>query len=695
MGVFTQEGRRSSRLFALVTTLAVVGLGACTDSPQTTGPVLPGNPPIPPQYRGAAWQFVISPQKKTVRVIPPSSPSISGSMASASLAAIDNPQGQGPLLSLLGEEVVDISVVPNSFLAGPLNNPSPGKRLLSFDIVVNNKLTGADLIAPTFPTPPAGTVGPVLFPFEITTTATSGGATGGAGSIVVVPPRDGAVAVSGEWDGTAHNFFNDAGCGPTSNDCFRWEEFSVVTSNGSSNAKKVGFEIDASVGDFTVKVILAANLRNAGGGPAQSGTVAGTVTSPQLGNISGATINISGGFSGTTGANGSYSVTGVGVGARTVSVTGLPGSCTAPAPQNVTVVDGQTATANFSVTCTAPTGTVAGTISSSLGGTISGVAVTVTPTGGSQSPVFTTAANGQYSIVVPVLSGAGTIGLANLPANCTAPSPATPYSGLTANNTVTVNITVQCAQPPGAVSGTVTRSDDGLPIQGATATLTPTGGSALAGVTTNASGVYTRSNVPVGDGNIQLTTLPAGCSHSGTPYTGVTSGNTVTVNIVATCVAAAFQYPLTGTWGAITNSGPTGRQVTLQLRIDMGNAPGNPAVNGSARDEFVGIQMSLNYVDNSLITYASRQLPDPNLDFGAAASPQAGLTNVSVSSSQQLTSNGLVHFITITYNITTGASGSVSPTVTLTQVLAGASPPNAIDVTANVSPINIPTLIIP
>jgi carboxypeptidase family protein len=691
MGGSTRAGRQSRRLFALVATTLVAGLGACTDSPQSTGPVLPGNPSIPPQYRGAAWQFVINPQTRTVRVIPPTASTIAGSLASASISALD---GNGPSLSLLGEEVVDISVVPNSFVAGPLNNPSPGKRLLSFDIVVNNKMNGADLIAPTFPAPPAGSVGPVLFPFEITTTATSGGATGGAGQIVVVPPHDGVVMVSPEWDGTPHNFFNDVGCGPTSNDCFRWEEFSVVNAGGSSNSKKIGFEIDASVGDFVVNVILAANLRNAGG-PTQFGTVAGTVTSPQLGNISGATVNVSGGFSGTTAANGSYSIGNVGVGARTVSVTGLPGSCTPPASQNVTVTNGGTATANFSVQCTAPTGTVAGTISSSLGGTIAGAAVTVTPTGGSTSPVFTTAANGQYSIVVAVGAGTGTIGLSNLPANCTAPVPATPYSGLTANNTVTVNITVQCAQAPGSVTGTVTRSDDGLPIQGATVTLTPTGGSALAGVQTNASGVYTRSNVPVGGGDIQLTTLPAGCSHSGTPYSGVTSGNATTINIVATCVAAAFQYPLTGTWGAITNTGPTGRQVTLELRINMGAAPGNPNVNGTSMDEFVGIQMSLNYTNNALITYASRTFPDPNLDFGAAGSPSAGLTNVSVSSSQGLTSNGNVFFVRLTYNITAGASGSVTPTVSLTQVLAGAPPPNQIDVTANVSPITIPTLIIP
>src|SRR5262245_42058004 len=101
MDGFTFARRQSSRLIALVATLAVAGLGACTDSPQSTGPVIPGNPSIPPQYRGAAWQFVISPQKRTVQVIPPTSSTISNSV-SASISAIDT---TGPSLSLLGDEV--------------------------------------------------------------------------------------------------------------------------------------------------------------------------------------------------------------------------------------------------------------------------------------------------------------------------------------------------------------------------------------------------------------------------------------------------------------------------------------------------------------------------------------------------------------------------------------------------------------
>src|SRR5262249_24506821 len=183
------------RPFALLAIAGVV-LAVCSDSSTPpSSPVLPGNPPIPAQYRGAAWQFEVSPQNKTVKVIPPTGGSISADIAPDGTLRprLDVKPGQvtDARASLLGAEVVDISVVAGSFVAGPLNNPSPGKRLITFDIRVNNKLNGVDLIAPTFPAPPAGTTGPVLFPFEITTVSTSGGATGGAGSIVVVPPRGG------------------------------------------------------------------------------------------------------------------------------------------------------------------------------------------------------------------------------------------------------------------------------------------------------------------------------------------------------------------------------------------------------------------------------------------------------------------------------------------------------------------------
>src|SRR5262249_42521338 len=153
---------------------------------------------------------------------------------------------------------------------------------------------------------------------------------------VVVPPRGGAIDVSTEWDGAPHNFFNDVGCGVNTNDCYRWEEFSPIAALNVSNTKKIGFQIDASVGDFTVKVILAADLRNAIGA-GQSGTVSGRITSPQLGPLTGVTVNVSGGYSATTTTGGAFAIINVGVGPHILSLGSLPTGCTPRAPVGLDV----------------------------------------------------------------------------------------------------------------------------------------------------------------------------------------------------------------------------------------------------------------------------------------------------------------------------------------------------------------------
>jgi hypothetical protein len=534
----------------------------------------------------------------------------------------------------------------------------------------------------------------LLFPFEIGVTTTSGGVSvGGAGNEVIVSsPRFGAVTPSSDWDGNGspgsgapHNFFNDVGCTASSNDCFQYEEYAPIPALGSSAARKVGFLIDPTVGDFRVKMIVAADLRNAGG-PAQFGTVAGTVTSPQIGTIGNATVSVSGGFSGTTAANGTYSITNVGVGTRTVSVSNLPSGCSAPAAQSVNVTNGATATADFTVTCAVPTGTVSGTISSSLGGGLTGVSVVVTPTGGSASTPFTTGASGAYSVIVPVGLGTGAVSLSNLPANCTNPG-ATPYSGLTSGGTVTLNITVTCTTPPqvGTLTGTVSSSLGGT-ISGATVTV-----GALT-TTSNSSGVYTLANVPAGSGTVAFSA--PNCTASSAPYSGLTNGGTVTVNITLTCTAPLFQYPLSLTWGAITTGGPTGRQVTATFAIDMGSAPGRTDVNGAGADELVGIQYTMQF-NGTLLTYASRALLDPNLDLGAVGSPSAGVVNVAITSSQNLSSGGNVQLVRITFNIPAGVTGTVTPTISFTELLAGppfASPVNA---TNSAVAIGLPALTIP
>jgi hypothetical protein len=438
------------------------------------------------------------------------------------------------------------------------------------------------------------------FPFEISVTTSSGGVGTVGNELIVTSPRFGAVIASNEWDGAPHNFFNDVGCTASSNDCFRYEGFSTIAPLGASTSQPVGFLIDPTVGDFRVKLILAADL--AATTTPTPGTISGLVSSPQLGNLNNVSVSVSGGFSGTTAAAGTYSIANVATGTRTVSVSNLPSGCIAPASQNVTVTAGGTHTANFSVTCSVPTGTIGGTITSSLGGALAGITVVATPTGGVATPSASTNASGVYSLTnVAAISATGTLTLGNLPANCTNPG-AIAYTGFTTAG-ITVNQTITCTPPP---------------------------------------------------------------------FAG---------------------YPLTGTW-AITNGGPTGRQATLTLAIDMGAAPGRPDIAGANADPLAGISFDMSY-NGTRLGYASNAGAPSQFNLVTVNENNPGTVNTvasaAIASTSGATRTGQFQLIQLTFNIATGFSGTVSPTLLVTEALATSS---LTDVTATVL-VTLPSLIVP
>jgi len=555
------------RVAAVTTAATVLALGACADAtPSTENPVLPGTPAIPVQYRGAAFIMDVNAVKKTVKISAPST-GISGPISAARLSAGVN---SGPQYSLLGGDVIDLS--SSNFQAGAVGASIPGKILVTFDLTINNRLSGIRLITPTFPTPPAGVTGVQAFPFEISVSTTAGGVTSGGNEVVITTPRFGAVVPSDNWNGNFHNFFNDVGCSVTANDCFRYESFGAIEPLGSSSTQQVGFVIDPTVGDFRVKVILAADLQN--GVAPTPGSVTGTVTSPQLGAISAATINVTGGFTGTTSATGAYTIAGVATGSRTVSVTNLPSGCTAPANQNITVATSTASTVNFTVTCTVPTGSIAGAVTSSLGGGLAGVGVVATPTGGSATAaVLTAATTGAFSIAnVPALVATGALTLTNLPANCTNPGPSA--------------------------------------------------------------------------------------------YAGFTTAGLTGQNIVVTCTAPPTTYPVSLEYGPITTGGPTGRQVQIRVRWDVGAL------------QATGLSVNIGF-NGLALAFQSRQFTS-TFDFGAQSVAGAGTAGAVLSAAYGAVSpafeTGSFQVVAFTFNIANGFSGSVTPTLAVTEALRNGGP---------------------
>src|SRR5579862_3074170 len=234
---------------------------------------------------------------------------------------------------------------------------------------------------------------------------------------------------------------------------------------------------------------------------------------------------------------------------------------------------------------TPATGTVSGTVSSSLG-PITGATVVVTPSGAAALPATTTSASGGYSVAsVPV--GGGTVTVSNVPSGCTAPAPVS-YSGVAAAATLTVNVPVACVGT-GTLTGTISSSLGGT-LAGVTVTVTPQGHSALAGVITNSSGVYTVTLVPAGSGSISVSNVGSSCTAPApTAYTGLTTGGTVTTNFTLTCTPASPPPATTlsvGQSAVFTDSAHMNTALTLQTGAEYLIAVVNTDSSSSLLEDF-------------------------------------------------------------------------------------------------------------
>ena len=472
----------SARTMTLLVTAASLGLGACgqkADSPAS--PELPSDPTPNPQFKQAAFVFDVNLVKKTVTVSPP----VTG--LSGNLGTAEKPQGKlASRLSagLQGGDVIDITA--SNFNAGlPGVNAPPGKLRVTFDITLTNKLSGVQLVRPggnstiPFPTPPSLTAQDIYaFPYANNVTTTSGGASGNQNEVIIVLPNRGAVETSDDWNGdgtaalpgTPWNWFNDTDCTlATANDCFRYEAFGAPLGPlASSSTQTVGYIIDATVSNFRSLILTAADLQNSG--PAVTATVQARVSSPQIGVITGATGTINPGvFSGvTTGAAApayNLSIANVTAGpARTLTLSNLPSGCTAPAPVAVPAIStaGTVSLPDISVTCSALTGTVSGTIGVTLAGglatapSLAGASVTITPTGaGLPAVTVSPSAAGAFSssaVQYTAPSGAGSVSVTGLPSSCTPTSftgaTAAAYAGLTSGAPQTVSFNITCSPAP-------------------------------------------------------------------------------------------------------------------------------------------------------------------------------------------------------------------------------------------------------
>jgi hypothetical protein len=177
--------------------MALYAIAACSDAGQNAaGPNIPGNPPEPPTLARAAFVFYVNTASHDIRVAPPTV-----TVPNPSAMALSQSSGLGgPDFSLIAGDVITLTA--SNYSASAVGAFAPGKIRVQFDLSITNKLGSVDLITPTFPAPPPGVSGILMFPFATYVTVTSGGVTvgGGGDSLIIELPNTGQVAPSIDWE---------------------------------------------------------------------------------------------------------------------------------------------------------------------------------------------------------------------------------------------------------------------------------------------------------------------------------------------------------------------------------------------------------------------------------------------------------------------------------------------------------------
>jgi hypothetical protein len=239
--------------------------------------------------------------------------------------------------------------------------------------------------------------------------------------------------------------------------------------------------------------------------PINPGNVTGTVVDGNGQPLSGATVSAAG-LTTSTAADGSYALNSLPAGQTTInaSLTGFQSGST-----TVTVVAATTTSAP-AITLVSGSGSITGSVRTTAGAAISGASV------GYGGGTATTDTNGNYTLTgVPV-------GTVQLVASASGFQSVTQSVTVSGGATSTANFTLAAGAASGTVTGKITNASSGAIVTGVTVSWS--GGS----TTSNASGIYTLTNVTAGTQNI--TAVKTGYL-SRTLAVGVTGGATSTLNV--------------------------------------------------------------------------------------------------------------------------------------------------------------------
>lgn len=141
----------------------------------------------------------------------------------------------------------------------------PGKVRVTLRVRVRSLLDRAVLVTPTFPIPPAAGNKVYLFIAQVAAVDVPGTvSTTGSNEVLITVPGRGTVAPSPEWDGPWYDYLRSGPCNGAGSTCARYQVFAApVEARGVTEWESVGFDVDPTVRHLRMRLVLAADLKNA------------------------------------------------------------------------------------------------------------------------------------------------------------------------------------------------------------------------------------------------------------------------------------------------------------------------------------------------------------------------------------------------------------------------------------------------
>jgi hypothetical protein len=308
-----------------------------------------------------------------------------------------------------------------------------------------------------------------------------------------------------------------------------------------------GVAANCSVADnpqtVTIKAGETATVQFAVTCTATSGSiVVTTTTTGDSPDPDGYSVILDGSDQGAIITTGQVTLTGLVLGSHVVGLTGLAGNCQVQGDnlRTVTVTPGGSATADYTISCTAPP-PGAGTLritTATTGNDPDAGGYTVSVDGGPARPIGPNA----VEAISNVAPGDHQVRLSDVSSNCRVQGANPRAATVPAGASVDVSFSITCSPATGTVMVSLTTNGQPTDPNGYVATLDGTG----AGKNVGVNGSVRFDAVPVGSHTIALGDIASNCSADAASKTvSVTAGTTSDVSFTVTCAATTGSIAVT------------------------------------------------------------------------------------------------------------------------------------------------------